>query len=52
MRKRWKTVAICLNHWMDEEPGRTPVRVIDEYEACYRCGFDSNIYVRREVEEQ
>ena len=49
----WQTVAICMVHWIDEEGSRQPVRTRNmPTEPCYRCGTASNIYVRRDVEQQ
>lgn len=54
----WRTVPICEMHWMEEQPGRKPVRVSDPasyaLERCYRCGCPLTvafgvIYVRRDV---
>ena len=49
----WKTVAICDEHWKEEEGQRIPVRMnhVDGFEGepCYRCGKLGDIFVRREV---
>jgi hypothetical protein len=54
-----KTVAICEQHWLEEEGRREPFRVSDpeswDLEHCYRCGCPLTIafgviYVRRDVQ--
>jgi len=47
----WRNVPICDEHWEEEQPGRTPIRVLAPPEPCYRCGALADIYVRREVTE-
>jgi hypothetical protein len=49
----WKTVAICEDHWYNEEGKREPIHVIGEFEECYLpgCHEKSDIYVRRDMQD-
>ena len=52
----WKSVAICDDHWKEEEGDRTPVRAEGPKgffaDECYRCGALSSILVRRDIQEE
>jgi len=47
----WSTVAICDDHWNEEEGDRKPVRIKGVKEECYRCRTEATIYVRRRTED-
>ena len=55
MEKSWQNVAICEDHWREEEGDRVPFRMKEpppEPVVCYRCGVpltERVIYVRRHV---
>lgn len=44
------TQPLCNSCWEATHPGRTPIRVMGDYESCCECGTvtTSGIYVRRD----
>jgi hypothetical protein len=50
----WKTVAICEDHWYNEEGNRQPIVLHDNvHDECYLpgCHQQSSIFVRRDMQD-